>query len=897
MASFTAPNSVRQYTPYIAQQPTEAMLAVGQNQERKFEEGIQKVQNYVDTISGLDISKDSVKQYVTQRMGDLKKGITDNLSGDFSDQRIVNQIGGAASALYKDPIVQNGVIATANARANYAKMSEDEKAGKLSPANRFAFENPYNQWLTDGQLDTQLNASYSTDWGIHKNLTDALESAHKQGIIDEQTWQTQIVDGNGNIDPTALIEQSRKGVTPGKVREIINTVLSQPGAQQQLQIDADYRYRGATPLSLYDNIKGGMEQANKAYSQTIQQLQTEYNAANSTKQKQIQEQIRDLNAQYAVVRNNFDKATGLLTNPTPEGVAQSKNLQYQNELINQYSNAYSWEQISKKQVESPSFKAALDQAKYSLDVSKFQYQQQSDAAKFAQDERKLNEEIRKNTLQYGKGKGLSGGTSTDNLPISLSTITQQPLDAQNPLTQTTFEQNVIGGAQADVDALQPQIVDALQASANPDGTPAKRFYVDGKPNIDPNNPAAFKSIQEWEREIKPTLTNIFDNTNNGTINSAWAPMATQLQEKTNLLRQYKEKAEVISAPLKEVQKDLNKIIPEDKFTLGINAAGQIDSRVTSDDPQSGRMVTFTRDDLVNYYIYEKNIGNPQTKDIALNALGKVNKAVQSGVIGNLPQYKQFKQLADNKPDLVGKIQKVSQDFQNLQRGMQGFEGNLDVSKPENKRVVNDWVKSVIQNQTTALGEEASSELLALTADENMKNYTPTIHENTDGNFTLTLNYNDKKGDNTTKQLTVTRQDIQNNISGAITEPTYFSQSVKPLLTLNDNRGTTRLDVNNPQARSTALKAPQGNIGKYDFRYHLKSIGGRYVMHGYIRDSKTGALLANGIQIDPTLLLPKNATPEQIRAAQAFQTLDEDGLTKLLSTLQESDLDTIIKNAR
>ena len=88
MANWTQTESIK-YKPYVAQNPVAAMTEVGVAREQELQLGIQKVESYMSQIAGLDIYKDSEKQYVEQLLGSLKTGITKNLSGDFSDQRII----------------------------------------------------------------------------------------------------------------------------------------------------------------------------------------------------------------------------------------------------------------------------------------------------------------------------------------------------------------------------------------------------------------------------------------------------------------------------------------------------------------------------------------------------------------------------------------------------------------------------------------------------------------------------------------------------------------------------------------------------------------------------------------------------------------------------------------
>ena len=50
MASFTD-TSVPKFNPYIAQQPVEALVSVGVQKQKAYEEGVQKIQTQIDNIA------------------------------------------------------------------------------------------------------------------------------------------------------------------------------------------------------------------------------------------------------------------------------------------------------------------------------------------------------------------------------------------------------------------------------------------------------------------------------------------------------------------------------------------------------------------------------------------------------------------------------------------------------------------------------------------------------------------------------------------------------------------------------------------------------------------------------------------------------------------------------
>ena len=62
MASYT--DKIPTFNPYVAQQPVDAMLKVGMYKQQKYEEGVKRIQNSIDNVSGLDIANPVQQKYL-----------------------------------------------------------------------------------------------------------------------------------------------------------------------------------------------------------------------------------------------------------------------------------------------------------------------------------------------------------------------------------------------------------------------------------------------------------------------------------------------------------------------------------------------------------------------------------------------------------------------------------------------------------------------------------------------------------------------------------------------------------------------------------------------------------------------------------------------------------------
>jgi hypothetical protein len=143
MASFT--DSIMQSRPYVQQLPLEAMAQVGMYKQQKYEEGVQKIQSYIDNVAGLDVVKPIHKQYLQSKLNELGNNLKTVAAGDFSNFQLVNSVGGMANQIVKDPIVKSAVMSTQRKRKEDENIQLAQKAGKSSPDNENYFYNEYNK--------------------------------------------------------------------------------------------------------------------------------------------------------------------------------------------------------------------------------------------------------------------------------------------------------------------------------------------------------------------------------------------------------------------------------------------------------------------------------------------------------------------------------------------------------------------------------------------------------------------------------------------------------------------------------------------------------------------------------------------------------------------------------
>lgn len=256
MASFT--DQILQSRPYVQQLPLEAMAQVGMYKQQKYEEGVQKIQSYIDNIAGMDIMHDSDKQYLQSKLNELGSKLKTVAAADFSNFQLVNSVGGMATQITKDPNIQNALFSTANYRKNRERIQKDIDEGKSNPANIDRFDKYANSWLGTKKVGQKFSASYDPYFDFDKFARETFNAIKPDGYTFEQIYET---DGAGRIliDPKTkkpvfspvMVRLEQEGLFPKTVKATLDQIFSDPRVSKQLQITGEFNYKNYSG----DNLK------------------------------------------------------------------------------------------------------------------------------------------------------------------------------------------------------------------------------------------------------------------------------------------------------------------------------------------------------------------------------------------------------------------------------------------------------------------------------------------------------------------------------------------------------------------------------------------------------------------------------------------------------------------
>ncbi len=405
MASFT--DEILTPNPYVAVNPVDMMVKVGTYKQDQYNQGLQKAQGYIDKIIGLDIAKDPIKQYANQQLSKLKEGITNNLSGDFSNQRIVSQIGGASNALFRDPVIQNGVTSTASMRNGFLEIDKARKEGKSSISNEEYYKNKVGLWLGDGQQDTVFNDNYTPYTDVSKKLLDLSKEIGVDVQDIQQLYQTDsqgklLKDAQGNpIWNPIMVQEKLKGKDPDKIFKLFKTALT-PNDYQQLGIDGWYNGRGWTPEQLMNNVDQSYKASYDYASKTLfdKQLQlvdeSNKNVKDQAKIDSLTESIAELQSTPPQIQASREQAIQDAFN-NPDAAKASI---YTNNYLRGMSQGLSSSEHSRSFSVSPLWTVTMDQNKLNRDIQRDRIADEKWAQEFQLDKDKFDFDKEKSALEF-----------------------------------------------------------------------------------------------------------------------------------------------------------------------------------------------------------------------------------------------------------------------------------------------------------------------------------------------------------------------------------------------------------------------------------------------------------------------------------------------------------------
>lgn len=315
MASWT--DKIPTFNPYVAQLPVDAMVQVGMQKQKQYDEGIQKIQTNIDNVAGLDVIRDVDKTYLQSKLNQLGNDLRGVAAGDFSNFQLVNSVNGMTNQIVKDKNVQTAVASTAWARKEQAMMEEDRKNGKLTPDNEYHFNSKLNNWIGDKKIGTGFSQKYVQHFDVDKFARETFDAVKPDGFSYDQIYQLDangkpMKDGRGNLiySPT-MTRMEKEGIFPPKVKATLEQIFSDPRVGQQLNITGQYNYRGLDANQLAQKVSAQRTSVISSYEDQLHELTLQKSMG-----KNVQGDIDNLQSKIATVNSAYDEyANSALSNP------------------------------------------------------------------------------------------------------------------------------------------------------------------------------------------------------------------------------------------------------------------------------------------------------------------------------------------------------------------------------------------------------------------------------------------------------------------------------------------------------------------------------------------------------------------------------------------------------
>ena len=353
MASFT--DIIPQFNPYIQQLPVEAMVSVGMQKQKLYDEGVQKIQSQIDNVAGLDILKDVDRQYLQSKLNELGNDLRTVAAGDFSNFQLVNSVGGMVKQVGRDESIQNAVSSTSWYRKQAALLEDAVKNGKSSQSNIYDFNEQAGAWMNSNQVGEVFRGRYTPYKDTKKVAMEAIKALHPK--LREYDIPFEVKDGKINTKKIADAMERYKieGIDEEQIQQAINATFT-PEDWNQIRLDAKYHFRDVAPDQL-------VKRAEVQYTGKKTRYQSELDLAKEKRgitSDPTQLAILDKKIEFYETQLGKDGKRGLLDDELTDNIElartnpnQVKYSIYKDGYISEFANAFSWTQQSRQYVDNP----------------------------------------------------------------------------------------------------------------------------------------------------------------------------------------------------------------------------------------------------------------------------------------------------------------------------------------------------------------------------------------------------------------------------------------------------------------------------------------------------------------------------------------------------------------
>ncbi len=640
MASYT--DAIAQFNPYVQQLPVELMMKVGMAKQAQYDAGVQKIQQSIDNVAGLDIYSDIDKQHLQSKLGELGNRLRGVAAGDFSNQQLVNSVAGMTGTIIKDPLIQAAVKSTAHIKSQFEKIKELEKKGLTDKNNDDYFATQLNKYSSRTSLTDEAGNPivFGEDYTPYTNISKALKEELLGAGLDEKTIEELFETENGipkqydvpvmGKDGKQAVDKAGKPVFEKKVRYAnvkavekiasnraaveagIQNVFRRGDVKKQLQIDGWANYRNTDVETLLNPLTEKHQDIDAMYDQQRLEYVTLMNAENASPETKAayEEKIKNLDADRA----NSEKQFSTLYKFAQDDPEAFKQNYYETSVKNDLMREFLKENVAKTFEDNPALKQQNWEQDYAFKVLDLDNRTAYQNATLAQGAARIKLDQSSNALkwrEYFRDTEIDPETGEERKkadPNKVKKVSPQDL---------SLFRGSVPGAELPVNYARNMVEDDIVTLASGKSKQALELYTDMYKKMYPNQTLTQKQIAD--NIAKHTALHNKNNPNNKitpeqflfrTVDGLKNKYIEQgLEFDYNTQAKYNIYANYTDELNRNIQLT-TQLANETWREIGEQSKGRPQARTTKTINLNGRNVAVTPDDQELFYIAYGDVKNP-----------------------------------------------------------------------------------------------------------------------------------------------------------------------------------------------------------------------------------------------------------------------------------------------
>jgi hypothetical protein len=425
MASWT--DKIPTFNPYVQQLPVEAMVEVGMQKQKQYNEGIQKIQTNIDNIAGLDLVRDIDKSYLQSKLNQLGNDTKYLAAADFSDFQMVNSVTGMANQIGKDATVQSAVGNTAKYRREMALAEKFRKEGKSSANREYDLSVAANSWMDNPDLNAGFSGKAKQYHDVDKKVLEVIGKLSPKIDIKDIPYNV-IKNKDGSINYNGISAAMQKitssEISPEQIRTAVNSMLDSNDLDE-LASQGRYNYRGYGVEELQSSATAGYESSKLQYKGNLERLKQQLlTTTDLGQQEEINKSINFYTKQLGdgttpgELQSSYEQLVSSISD-NPDG---ARSMLYKKNWLDQIANGFQHRDVKDEIVENPLRKDWWEGKKFEFDQIKEANNQAYRKRTLEQGDRALDIKAIEAQTKADKDKGTydpffqnSGNPSTSNL--------------------------------------------------------------------------------------------------------------------------------------------------------------------------------------------------------------------------------------------------------------------------------------------------------------------------------------------------------------------------------------------------------------------------------------------------------------------------------------------------